>query len=82
MKPAAVVIPKHDDAWEKGKYGPVWPRTPACHGFTIVAKVKPGRADAIRAYGYTLVAALETDPTWLAQRRGQHACVGDDASPT
>ncbi len=66
MKPAAAVIPKHDDSWEKGKYGPVWPKTPACYGFTVVAKVKPGRADAIRAYGQRLANALESDPQLLA----------------
>lgn len=66
MKPAAVVIPKHDDTWEKGKYGPIWPRTPACYGFTIIAKVKPGRAEAIRSYGSKLAAALASDPGVLA----------------
>ena len=29
------------------------PRTPACHGFTIIAKIKPGTSEAIRAYGKT-----------------------------
>jgi hypothetical protein len=66
MKPAAAVIPKHDDSWEKGPYGPVWPRTPACYGFTIIAKVKSGRAEAIRAYGSKLVEALKSDPDVLA----------------
>jgi len=37
MKPAAVAIPKHDDSWEQGKYGPVWPKTPANYGFTLIA---------------------------------------------
>jgi hypothetical protein len=66
MKPAAVLIPKHDDSWEVGKYGPIWPRTPACYGFTIIANVKPGRAEAIRAYGLKLAKALEVDPGLLA----------------
>jgi hypothetical protein len=66
MKPAAAVTPKHDDTWEMGKYGPIWPKTPACYGFTIIAKVKPGSAEAIRAYGYNLAAALEVDPGLLA----------------
>ena len=34
-----------------GRYGPVFPRTPACYGFTIIAKIKPGTEEAIRAYG-------------------------------
>ena len=66
MHPAAAIIPKHDDAWEVGKYGPVWPKTPACHGFTIIAKVKPGKAEAMRAYGERLAKALEPDPHILA----------------
>jgi hypothetical protein len=66
MHPAAVAIPKHDSTWEVGKYGPIWPKTPACYGFTIIAKVKPGSADTIRRHGITLSTALEADPTLLA----------------
>ncbi|WP_380878362.1 hypothetical protein ACFB49_16660 [Sphingomonas sp. DBB INV C78] len=65
-KPAAAVIPKHDENWEVGKYGPIWPRTPACYGFTIIAKVKEGRAETIRGYGANLAKALETEPYLLA----------------
>jgi len=65
-KPAAAAIPKHDDSWEMGKYGPIWPRTPACYGFSIIAKVKPGTADIIRGHGATLAAALQSDPYLLA----------------
>jgi hypothetical protein len=65
-KPAAAVIPKHDDSWEVGKYGPIWPRTPANYGFTIIAKVKEGCAEAIRGHGAKLAKALETDPYLLA----------------
>ena len=54
IKPQAVAIPKETDHLPKGKYGPIYPRTPACYGFTIIAKVKPGRAAAIRAYGNNL----------------------------
>ena len=38
---------------ERGRYGPVYPRTPACYGFSIIAKVKEGREEAVRAYGKT-----------------------------
>src|SRR5262245_21293859 len=39
-KPAAMAIPKEGyHTLEKGRYGPIYPRTPACHGFTIIAKV-------------------------------------------
>ena len=66
MKPAAAAIPKSDPTLAKGKYGPIWPKTPACYGFTIIANVKPGRADAIRGYGQKLAAAVEGDPDVLA----------------
>ncbi|WP_155372534.1 hypothetical protein [Catellatospora vulcania] len=66
LKPAAMVIPKDTSHLEQGKYGPVFPRTPACYGFTIIAKVKPGRADTMREYGNTLAKALESDPYLLA----------------
>jgi hypothetical protein len=66
IKPAAVVIPKETDHLEQGRHGPIYPRSPACHGFTIIAKVKEGRADIVRDYGYGLAKALETDPYLLA----------------
>lgn len=66
IKPQAVVIPKETGHLEKGKYGPIFPKTPACYGFTIIAKVIPGRADIIRSYGNRLVEALKETPDVLA----------------
>ena len=66
MTPKAVAIPKHSDEWQMGRYGPVWPKTPANYGFTIIAKVIPGRADMIRNHGKTIVDALKGDPFFLA----------------
>jgi hypothetical protein len=62
ITPKAVALSKSTEKLEKGKYGPIFPKTPACHGFTIVANVKPGRAEAIRSYGQRLATALEADP--------------------
>jgi hypothetical protein len=64
--PQAAVIPKDTAQLPKGKYGPIFPKTPACYGFTIIANVKPGTADAIRGYGFKLAKALESDPQLLA----------------
>src|SRR4051812_22890951 len=51
-KPAAKAIPKGGFfEEEQGRYGPIFPRTPACYGFTIIAKIKPGREETIRSYG-------------------------------
>src|SRR3954467_2926245 len=64
--PQAAVIPKDTAKLAKGKYGPILPKTPACYGFTIIANVKPGTADAIRGYGAKLAKAPERDPHLLA----------------
>ena len=66
MTPKAVAIPKTSDEWQMGRYGPVWPKTPANYGFTIIANVIPGRADIIRNHGKTIVDALQGDPFFLA----------------
>jgi hypothetical protein len=51
-KPAAMAIPKEGYFKpEQGRYGPVYPKTPANYGFTIIAKIKPGTEETIRAYG-------------------------------
>jgi hypothetical protein len=48
-KPAAMAIPKggfSKDEIEQGRYGPIFPKTPACYGFSIIAKIIPGREHA------------------------------------
>ena len=84
-KPAAMAIPKEGyfEPVERGRYGPVFPRTPACYGFTIIAKVIPGREEAIREHGRTIQAAVENDPGVLAPLklhylRWQLFNIGDD----
>ena len=48
-KPTAMAIPKEGYfKLEQGRYGPIFPRTPANYGFTIIAKVKPGKEDMAR----------------------------------
>ena len=69
-KPAALAIPKEGYfELERGRYGPVFPRTPACYGFSIIAKVKEGREDAIREHGKTIQAAITETPEFLAPLR-------------
>ena len=66
-KPAAMAIPKEGYfKLEKGRYGPVFPQTPANYGFTIIAKVKPGREQAVRDYAKTIEDAVKGDSTVLA----------------
>jgi hypothetical protein len=66
-KPQAMAIPKEGYfKYEQGNYGPVFPRTPACHGFTLIAKIKPGREEVFREYGRKLEKAVEDAPNVLA----------------
>jgi len=66
-KPAAMAIPKEGYfELQQGRFGPVYPKTPACYGFSVVAKVKPGREKAIRDYGKTIEKAVRDDPHVLA----------------
>ena len=66
-KPQAMAIPKEGYfTAEQGLYGLVFPRTPACYGFSVVAKVKPGQEQAIRDYGKNIEDAVRADSTVLA----------------
>jgi hypothetical protein len=66
-KPQAMAIPESGYfEYEKGNYGPIFPRTPACYGFTIIAKMKPGREPAMRVYADAVEKAMQADPAFLA----------------
>lgn len=66
-KPAAMAIPKEGFfKREQGRYGPLFPRTPANYGFSVIAKVKPGREPAIRDYGKQIEEAVKANPEVLA----------------
>jgi hypothetical protein len=65
--PAAMAIPKEGFfELEQGRYGPIYPRSPACYGFTIIAKIKAGREEAIRAYGKKIEDTIAGLPDGLA----------------
>lgn len=51
---------------EQGRYGPIYPQTPANYGFSVVGKVKPGREQAIRDYGKNIEEAVKGAPDVLA----------------
>jgi hypothetical protein len=66
-KPAAMAIPKEGYfKLEQGRYGPLFPKTPANYGFTIIAKIKAGREEAVRRHGKTIEDAIAADPSFLA----------------
>jgi len=69
-KPAAMAIPKEGYfKKEMGRHGPIFPKTPACYGFSIIAKVIPGREETVRAYAKTIEEAVKATPDVLAPLR-------------
>jgi hypothetical protein len=71
-KPQAMAIPREGyfkDKEELGRYGPIFPKTPACYGFSVVGRVKPGREQAMRDYGKNIEEAVKADPSVLAPLR-------------
>ena len=65
--PVAMAIPPKGYTTEiPGRYGPTFPKTPANYGFTIIAKIKPGTEEEIRAYGKTVEDAVAGAPDFLA----------------
>ncbi|HKU43696.1 MAG TPA: hypothetical protein VJR89_36305 [Polyangiales bacterium] len=67
-RPVAKALPNADDKITRGRYGSMMPVTPA-NGFTIIAKVKPGCAPAIRAYGQKIESTIRESPEALAVLR-------------
>lgn len=68
-KPAAMAIPKggfFKDKVEQGRYGPIFPKTPACYGFSIVAKIVPGREEAFYEHAQKIEKAVAAAPDCLA----------------
>ncbi len=62
-KPQAKAIPREGYFEpQTGRYGPIFPQTPACYGFSVVGKVKPGKEQAMRDYGKKIEEAVEADP--------------------
>jgi hypothetical protein len=68
-KPAAMAIPKggyFPNRVEQGRYGPVFPKTPACYGFTIIAKIIQGREAIFYEYAQKIEATIAEAPEALA----------------
>ena len=68
-KPAAMAIPKggyFPDKVEQGRYGPIFPKTPACYGFSIMAKIIPGREPVFYEYAQKIEKTIAAQPDALA----------------
>jgi hypothetical protein len=68
-KCVAMAIPKGGyfaDKVEQGRYGPIFPKSPACYGFTIVAKIILGREPVFYEYAQNIEKAVADQPDCLA----------------
>ena len=65
IKPAAMAIPKDTDL-PQGKYGPIYPKSPSCYGFSILAKIIPGREEVFYEYARNIEKAVAGQPDVLA----------------
>ena len=68
-KPAAMAIPKggvFKDKVQQGRYGPIFPKSPACYGFTIIAKIIPGREEVFYEHAKNIEKAVADQPDCLA----------------
>ena len=66
ITPKAMAMPKDTSTLPQGKYGPIFPKSPACHGFTIIAKIIPGREPVFYEYAQNIEQALAGAPDILA----------------
>jgi len=69
IKPVAMAIPKggfFKEKAEQGRYGTIFPKSPACYGFSIVAKVIPGREQVFYEYAKNIEKAVADQPDCLA----------------
>ena len=68
-KPAAMAIPEggyFKDTVEQGRYGPIFPKTPACYGFSVIAKIIPGMEEHLYNNAKVMEKAIADDPATLA----------------
>jgi hypothetical protein len=68
-RPSAMAFPPGGyfaERIEQGRYGPVFPRSPLNYGFTIIARIIPGREERFYAYGRRLEEAVAGAPDVIA----------------
>ena len=66
IRPQAMAIPAETNHLDHGKYGPIYPKTPACYGFSILAKIIPGREPIFHQYAKNIEALVKEQPDVLA----------------
>jgi hypothetical protein len=58
---------------EQGRYGPIYPKSPACYGFSILAKIIPGRESVFYEYAKNVEKAVTDLPGCLAVKYAEDA---------
>ena len=66
IKPQAMAMPQETSNLKQGKWGPIFPKTPACYGFSILAKIIPGREEVFYEYARNIEKAVAGQPGVLA----------------
>jgi hypothetical protein len=66
IKPAAMAISPDTNQLPQGKYGPIYPKSPSCYGFSILAKIIPGREPVFHEYAKNIENAVAAQPDILA----------------
>ena len=66
IKTQAMAMPRDMSQLPQGKYGPIFPKTPANYGFSILAKIKPGREPIFYEYAQSIESAVAETPDCLA----------------
>jgi hypothetical protein len=61
---------------ERGRYGPIYPRTRACYGFSIIAKVKAG--EKVADVGLPVLSPRGTQRPWQRQDGDEALHPSDD----
>jgi hypothetical protein len=65
IKPEAMAVPRDMSKLEQGKYGPVFPKTPACYGFSVIAKIIPGKEDHLYNHAKVIEKGIADKPDLL-----------------
>ncbi|TGQ08682.1 MULTISPECIES: hypothetical protein [unclassified Mesorhizobium] len=67
-QPVFMTIPKggtFPEIVEEGRYGPIFPKTACCYGFSIFAKVKPGKEEAFYEHAQNVQKQFDENPTMI-----------------
>jgi len=62
---AMALIPGAETKTEMGRYGAIFPKTPACYGFSIIARIKAGRREKFYEYARNIEKAVAATPDCL-----------------